>query len=263
MDLECLPKMDISQTYDTLAEHYHLIFENWGAAIERQAAALNSILDTNFRGTTPVRILDCACGIGTQSLGLAKLGFQVTGCDVSPAAIERARNEALQRDLAIEFSVANMLALDNFKASYFDVVICMDNSLPHLQNSEELVQAAHQMRERLVSGGVLLASIRDYDRLIEERPAIQGPIFYGIPGSRRIVFQVWDWIDDRRYIFHLYITIEVEGRWRTVHTSGLYRAIRREELSATLGRAGFKDIRWLTPDEGGFYQPVVLAEAKR
>ena len=262
MDLECLPNMDIAHTYDKLAEHYHLIFENWDVAIERQAAALSSILHKKFGSTRTVRILDCACGIGTQSLGLAKLGFQVTGCDASPAAIERARNEALQRNLTIEFSVANMLALGNFKASHFDVVICMDNALPHLQSSEDLVKAAHQMRERLVSGGVLLASIRDYDHLIEERPAIQGPVFYGIPGSRRIVFQVWDWIDDHHYVFHLYLTIEVEDGWRTVHTSGLYPAIRREEMSATLGRAGFNDIRWLMSDKSGFYQPVFLAEAK-
>jgi len=260
VDLESLPNMEISQTYDELAEHYHLIFENWEAAIERQAAALSSILNKNFGLTKPARVLDCACGIGTQSLGLAKLGFQVTGCDVSPAAIERARNEALQRNLTIEFSVANMLALDNFKASYFDVVICVDNSLPHLQSPEDLYQAAYQTRKRLVSGGVLLASIRDYDRLIEERPAIQGPIFYGIPGSRRVVSQVWDWIDDRRYVFHLYISTEVEDGWRTFHTSGVYRAIRREELSDILIQASCKTVRWLFPAESGFYQPIVLAE---
>lgn len=252
--------MNTTQTYDELAEHYHLIFENWDAAIERQAAALSAILQKHFGLGRRARILDCACGIGTQSLGLAKLGFQVTGCDVSPAAIDRARKEALQRHLQIEFSVANMLQLAAVEASHFDVVICMDNSLPHLESSENLFQAAHQMRERLVSGGLLLASIRDYDRLIEERPAMQGPMFYGIPGSRRIVFQVWDWIDDRRYVFHLYITAETEGGCRTIHTSGLYRAIRRKELSAALSRAGFRDIRWLFSHESGFYQPIVLAQ---
>jgi SAM-dependent methyltransferase len=253
--------MEIAQTYDELAEYYHLIFEDWDAAIDRQAAVIAWILDKHCGATRSARILDCACGIGTQSIGLAKLGFQVTGSDISGGAINRARNEAVQRNLKIEFSVANMLALSDFNPSHFDVVICMDNSLPHLQSEEHLLQTAHEMREKLVSGGILLASIRDYDRLIQERPTVQSPIFYGCPGQRRIVFQVWDWIDDRRYLFHLYITQELGGRWCTHHASGLYRALRRDEVESALNTAGFGNVRWLFPDDCGFYQPIVLAEA--
>src|SRR5690348_14194582 len=115
---------DIAQTYDELAGHYHLIFEDWDAAIERQAAVLSSVLDRYCGLASPARILDCACGIGTQALGLAKLGFQVTGSDISHAAIERARKEALQRNLKIEFSFSNMRTLTNFKRSYFNAAIC-------------------------------------------------------------------------------------------------------------------------------------------
>ena len=99
--------MDMAETYDELADQYHLIFENWELSMERQAAVLSSILYRNCGLATTARILDCACGIGTQSLGLASLGFQVTGCDLSRRAIERARLEASQRRLNIQFSVAN------------------------------------------------------------------------------------------------------------------------------------------------------------
>src|SRR5215469_18477554 len=137
--------MNVAQTYDDLADHYHLIFENWEFSVERQAAALSSILHRACGLTTTSTILDCACGIGTQSLGLAKLGFRVTGCDVSPRAVERARVEASQRGVELRLSVANMLHLDCLKDSEFDAVICMDNALPHLENAEELVQAAAQV----------------------------------------------------------------------------------------------------------------------
>ena len=122
--------MDVAQTYDDLADQYHLIFENWELSVERQAAVLSLILQRNCSLTTASTILDCACGIGTQSLGLAKVGFRVTGCDVSPRAVERARVEALRRNLNIQFSVANMLNLTRLTNSHFDAVICMDNSLP-------------------------------------------------------------------------------------------------------------------------------------
>src|SRR5262245_16408378 len=39
------------------------------------------------------RPLDCACGIGTQAIGLATLGFVVEGSDPSAASIDRARRE--------------------------------------------------------------------------------------------------------------------------------------------------------------------------
>lgn len=250
-----------AKTYDELADHYHLIFENWELSMERQAAALDSILRKNCGLTAKARILDCACGIGTQSLGLARLGFQVTGCDVSSRAIERAQREASQRNLNLQFSVANMLDLARLAGTNFDAVICMDNALPHLESADQLLQAAAQIRSRLRSGGFLMASIRDYDRLVEEKPVIQGPSFYQDQGRRRIVFQVWDWIDVRRYMFHLYITRELPAGWQTFHTSALYRALSKDELTAALNQSQFKNVRWLSPTESGFYQPMVIAEA--
>jgi glycine/sarcosine N-methyltransferase len=252
--------MDTAESYDKLAAHYHLIFENWEASMERQAAALISVLHRSGLTATD-RILDCACGIGTQTLGLAKLGFQVSGCDLSPQAVERARLEAAHRGLNIEFSVANMLNLTGLVDSHFDAVICMDNALPHLESPEQLLQSAEQIWAKLRPGGVLMASLRDYDRLIDERPVVQGPSFYSDQGRRRIVFQVWDWIDVRRYIFHLYITRELAEGWQTFHTSCLYRVVRRYEVAAILKQARFKNVRWLTEAESGFYQPIVLAEA--
>jgi SAM-dependent methyltransferase len=253
--------MDTSESYNELAGHYHLIFENWEASIDRQAAVLTSMLKRECSLDGTARILDSACGIGTQSLGLAKMGFRVTGCDISSKSIERARLEAAKRSLDIWFSVANLLNLDHFGKSCFDAVICMDNALPHLERAEELNQAAIQIRARLRPGGSFMASIRDYDRLFKERPAVQGPFFYSDEGRRRIVFQVWDWSDDRRYTFHLYITRETADTWETVHASAAYRGILRDEVAAALNHAGFTNVRWLFPSDSGYYQPIVVAEA--
>jgi glycine/sarcosine N-methyltransferase len=144
--------MNTAQSYDELASHYHLIFENWELSVERQAAALSSILEGKCGLATTARTLDCACGIGTQSPGLAKMGFRVSGCDLSPRAIERARLEASRRNVDIHFSVANMLNLASLAESHFDAVTCMDNALPHLEGAEQLFQAAKQLRARLCPG---------------------------------------------------------------------------------------------------------------
>ncbi len=36
-------------------------------------------------------ILDCACGIGTQAIGLASMGYQVTASDISDGELSESK----------------------------------------------------------------------------------------------------------------------------------------------------------------------------
>ncbi|HSK44246.1 MAG TPA: class I SAM-dependent methyltransferase [Candidatus Binatia bacterium] len=251
----------VKSFYDQLASNYHLIFEDWEASIRRQATVLGAILERECGPAPTVKVLDCACGIGTQALGLAKMGFQVTACDLSPFAVERTRMEADKKGLSVRAFVADMLDLAVLPDAEFDAVICMDNALPHLDSEEQLLRAASQMQRKLRPNGIFMASIRDYDNLVQEKPRVQGPNFYSDEKGRRIVHQLWDWLDDRRYTFHLYITRENQDGWESQHYSSTYRSIMRDELSHILGKSGFGRGRWILPDESGFYQPIVLAKA--
>lgn len=259
--LEWMTDDTVSRFYDEFASHYHLIFDNWDASMTRQAAAISSILQRESGSDGGLNVLDCACGIGTQSLGLAKLGYRVTGSDLSAGAVRRARAEAAMRELNVPFYVADVRQLDELPMGGFDAVISMDNALPHLLSDADLAEGARQMRAKLRLGGTLIASIRDYDVLARERPAVQGPVFYLDSGQRRIILQVWDWEDDRRYTFHLYITRETPSGWSNFHGASVYRAVLREEITAILASSGFANIRWQFPNESGLYLPIVIATA--
>jgi 2-polyprenyl-3-methyl-5-hydroxy-6-metoxy-1,4-benzoquinol methylase len=249
--------------YEELADSYHLIFEDWESSIQRQARTLGNLLTSESPGN-PLKILDCACGIGTQAIGLARMGHQVVASDLSGAAVRRAEREAQLRGLTIQFCVSDMTSLKEITESGFDAVIAMDNALPHL-SSEQLAQAAMAIRRKLKPNGLFVASMRDYDVLSVERPTIQKPVFYGLPGSRRIVHQVWDWTEktgkDAGYALHVYITVESERRWKAHHFVSEYRCLLRSELSAALSDTGFKDVRWIMPQKSGLYQPFVLAKS--
>lgn len=251
----------VNTFYEELAEYYHLIFEDWDSSIKRQAAVLNRLLIPEAIGK-PLKILDCACGIGTQSIGLAMSGHRVVASDLSEAAVLRARTEAQSRGLTIPFCVSDMTSLDEITETGFDVAIAMDNALPHL-SVEQLKQAAGAIASKLRPGGLFLATIRDYDALILEKPAVQGPVFCGAPGSRRIVHQVWDWDaylgEGSGNILHVYITVESEEGWQSHHFVSTYRCLLRQELTEALANAGFVDVRWLMPSETGSYQPMVWA----
>jgi SAM-dependent methyltransferase len=247
--------------YDGLAESYHLMFQDWPRSIQRQAGVLGPLIEREMP-TGRLRILDCACGIGTQTLGLAERGHILVGTDLSGAAIARARREAEQRSLAVRFEVADMRDLSNVAESEFDCVLAVDNALPHLASEQDLRRAVRQMADKLRAGGLFLASIRDYDQIVQEHPAIPPPAFFQDGGYRRIYHQVWDWTGDRKYTVHLYITQETSTGWNCQHFVSVYRAVLREELTALMQQAGLVEVRWLMPAESGFYQPLALGRGK-
>jgi SAM-dependent methyltransferase len=59
----------------------------------------------------PCRALDLGCGTGTNSVWLAQQGFDVTGIDVAPLAIERAEERARAAGVNARFVAADILNL--------------------------------------------------------------------------------------------------------------------------------------------------------
>src|SRR5437763_16869173 len=51
-------------------------------------------------------LLDLACGTGRMALRMAEVGYQVTGVDITPEMIARARQKAAEQGLSIELVVA-------------------------------------------------------------------------------------------------------------------------------------------------------------
>lgn len=249
----------VEQFYDSLADAYHLIFEDWDRAIARQALVIDAVIRSKLTRER-LNVHDCACGIGTQAIGLATLGYHVSGSDLSRAAVQRAIREAGTRGLLIDFFVSDMTTLARYPSGQFDVLCAFDNALPHL-SADQLQAAAHSFRRVLCNDGMFVASIRDYDDLIESRPAFQGPAFFGAAGARRIVHQVWDWTDTDAYDVHQYISLEQKESWKDLHFSSHYRCLLRAELTQTLLSAGFVDIEWLMPATTGYYQPIVIGRA--
>src|SRR5262249_22965335 len=77
------PPMSTEDFYDRLAPFYHLVYPDWEASVQRQAAALDGLIRERW-GDGRRTVLDVACGIGTQAPGPGRLGHAVTGA--GPAA---------------------------------------------------------------------------------------------------------------------------------------------------------------------------------
>ncbi|ETX05094.1 MAG: hypothetical protein ETSY2_25015, partial [Candidatus Entotheonella gemina] len=149
--------------YAALTPFYHLIYPNWEESVEHQAAMLDALI-RDYWGHGVQSILDVACGIGTQCLGLAQRGYQLTASDLSSEEVMRARAEAAKRLLSINFSVADMRDAFRHHAQQFDLVIACDNAVPHLLSDEEIGMALQQFYACARPGGGCLISVRDYEK---------------------------------------------------------------------------------------------------
>ncbi len=252
----CLPSSQTQHFYDALAPLYHGIFENWDASMARQAAQIHSLIQKYQKGPN-FRILDMTCGIGTQSLGLASLGYRVSASDLSPLSVARARREARQHQLKLRFKTADMLQAGCWPAKHFDVAIMFDNALPHLENTRQITRALSNAFTYLRPGGLFLASIRDY--ALERREAIQWRP-YGqrvINGINLHIFQIWSW-QGRHYDLRLCAVGHDQRKKMQLHAiRSRYFAVSLPEMSDCMRQAGFSKIKIF---KNAFYQPVILGQ---
>lgn len=248
---------NVTQTfYDQMASQYDKFYQDWDQAAMEEASFLQKLF-AEYGFDSSAKILDCACGIGTQAIGLAKLGYSVTASDISVGELKEAEKRAKDHHVSVEFRRADFRKLSTVFSERFDVIIAMDNALPHMLTPEDLEKAVQSITDRLRKGGIFVASIRDYDRMLQEKPKFSAPYVHKTEHGQRVLFQTWDWVGDN-YQFIQYI-IDDEETTTVSKFQCEYRATRRSELTSLLESCGCA-VQWKMPQETGFYQPIVIAK---
>jgi SAM-dependent methyltransferase len=246
--------MSTANFYDRLAPFYHLVYPDWEFSVRRQAVALDKLIKSQWGGEIKT-VLDVACGVGTQALGLAQLGYEVTASDISSAELERARREASARGLSIAFSQADMREAFLHHGRQFDLVLACDNSVPHLLSDDDLLAAFRQFFQCTRPGGGCILSVRDYDK--EEREGVHlKPLGVRAEnGTRYCVFQVWEFRGPI-YDLSMYFVEDRPGADCVTHVMRTqYYAVTSDRLISLLTDAGFRDVRRV---DHPYPQPVLL-----
>jgi SAM-dependent methyltransferase len=98
----------------------------------------------------PCRALELGCGTGTSSVWLAQQGFEVTGIDVAPLAVERAEARAQAAGVNVRFVVANVL---NLPAPHEPYEFLFDRGCYHAVRREAPDRYAPAVARQLAPGG--------------------------------------------------------------------------------------------------------------
>jgi SAM-dependent methyltransferase len=104
----------------------------------------------------PCRALELGCGTGTNSVWLAQQGFDVTGIDLAPLAVERAEERARTARVTARFVVADMLQLPDLDGRF---EFFFDRGCYHAVRRDAPEQYAPGVARQLIAGcrGLILA----------------------------------------------------------------------------------------------------------
>ena len=227
---------------------------------ERQQDLLTEHFRQVFEGYEVSTIHDCSIGAGGTTLPLAKLGYRVSGSDLSHNLLAKARDNFADAGFAIELVRADFTRLDRSLQGEFDCIMSTGNSLPHVDRKgvEQFVAA---VSARLRCGGLLYVDMRNWDRILAERPVFTARDPLVMTAEEHVsLYHVWNWHDDDSVDFVFVTCSDRAGRHEkaTFTYAPTYYPLRYSDYDRILNEHGFAvrrcfdlDALWLPRHEAG------------
>lgn len=218
--------------YDELSKYYDIIFP----LSKMKVDFLNNEVENNSE------ILDIACGTGTYSVELSRLGHKVTGVDLDKEMIKLAGEKAKNEDVKVDFEVADMRKISEIFDKKYDMIYCIGNSLVHLQSLREIESLMKEIFGMLNEKGKLIIQIINYDRIfkfnVDSLPLIARED-KGVTFIRKYDYNK----EEEKLYFNTEIVIDKEGEEKRYSNSIPLLPVRSFELVDGLKSSGFSEIK--------------------
>jgi ubiquinone/menaquinone biosynthesis C-methylase UbiE len=113
-------------------------------------------------------VIDIGCGTGNHALRLSKMGYQVTGVDVSPTMLKIAKTK--DKEAKIKFIRGDVKKLEKVisKGQRFDAAICLGQVFSHLMTNKDIQAFLNRLHKILKKNGLFVFSARNAKKINEE-----------------------------------------------------------------------------------------------
>lgn len=139
---------------------YEKLFENYAQKYENEVFTQGTIgecdfIESEIKYDKSLKILDVGCGTGRHSIELAKRGYIVSGFDLSENQINKARENAKNNNVSVEFFIKDARKFD-FKNEFDLIIMLCEGSFPLMETDEMNFEILKNISKSLKIGGKLI-----------------------------------------------------------------------------------------------------------
>ena len=157
---------------------YYSRFDEWGRLDREPLEFIVNMYYLNKYLPKKGHILDNGAGPGKYAMRLAQAGYQVSLSDLTPALVEKAREQAKQLQLTSKFTgfyVQNAIALSEFNNDSFDASLML-GPMYHLQQEEDRMRALQELYRVTKPGGTVFVAFQSRTRM--QLNSLQNPLHW-------------------------------------------------------------------------------------
>ena len=206
---------DVKSHYDNLLAPYYA----WISGGKQQKLEENRLFFRDH-GITPEGsgiAMDLGAGCGFQSIPLAEAGFTVIAIDICPALLADLKESA--GELPVETIEGNLLNFSNHRLENTELIVCMGDTLTHLESLDEVQILIRKVYQALSAAGVLVLTFRD---LMFELKGLER--FIPVRSESNLIFTCFLEYEKDHVTVHDLIYKKTNGQWRL--KKGFYRKLR-------------------------------------
>ncbi|MGC8827229.1 MAG: class I SAM-dependent methyltransferase [Anaerolineae bacterium] len=237
MNGNATPDMESPYDFDRFVRYYELDHADYTADIPFYQ-------DLARQAGEPV--LELGCGAGRVLIPLAEAGVTITGVDLAPRMLARAKEKADAAGISgrVTLVQADMRHLD--LPARFRLAFCALNTLMHLEDIEDQIAVLESARRHLVSGGIFAVDLPNPHLSLhhEERTPLTLDKEMVDPETRNRILKLVSYRSDASLqisdITIIYDEVDAAGRLQRTIVPMRMRWIYPYELRLMLEIAGFR-----------------------
>lgn len=224
----------VKEHYDqVLSEVYVWMLGGFDSGLKNNAAFFAK---HNIKPARSGLAVDLGAGCGFQSIPLAKAGFSVLAMDLDAKLLKELSVHS--GGLAVKIVQDDLIDFNKYLKDSAELVVCMTDTLLHLESKDRVVSLFHKVFSALEHGGKFIITFRDLTYELADLDR-----FIPVKSDANIIFTCFLEYEPETVKVHDLVYKRTDEKWRL--NKSYYRKLRlsKEWVEEGLSSAGFSRIQ--------------------